>query len=145
PLLPVQAQNNTQEGAIATGKFFIEAHDYAIQTGDMQPLHEVLLKDGDANESIKELEKRLNEKGTWVGEKATKELVAVEPQNDESFFLQFLVTQPPHTHSTNKTEKAPKKKFDYAMNLVYKSDRWQIKSLASRYANDEEGQDNGSH
>ncbi|MDK8100574.1 DUF6318 family protein [Winkia neuii] len=131
PLLPVQAQNNTQEGAIATGKFFIEANDYAIQTGDTQPMQEVIAKEGTAKQDFSSVEETLSKKGTWVSDKIKTELMIAEPRENTDLYVQFAVTQPPQTSTKNPRKKNQGFSLYYGMNLIYSNGRWNVKDFYS--------------
>lgn len=132
PILPLEAQRNTQEGAIATGKYFIEAHDYAIQSGNTRPMQQVLAKEGSAQETFTEIETKLKADGKWTGKKASVSPDVAHPKEGDIFYTQFKVSFPTYTSIKEPEDRISGGIFLYGINLIYRDNMWEVRDFRSQ-------------
>ncbi|WCE45501.1 DUF6318 family protein [Winkia neuii] len=134
PTLPIEAQRNTQEGAIAAGEYFIKTHDYAVQTGDTAPMQRAIANEGLAPKEIAHLKAKIKKIGLWVSDRASMKFVASEPRDGGVLYVQYLVHNAPQTSVDDPTKKNNGAMLDYGINFLYIDGAWKVKEYGIREA-----------
>ena len=128
PKLPANLHEKSKTGAIAAAKYFLEAHYYAMSTGNMEPLDRVAETGAPIQQKLQAIRKTLTEYGPVKGAATYGEVANVQRLSDSRYVVTIAITG---SRSTG----------EYIVHATFKSGRWQIHDVNGRRTPSRDSQD----
>ncbi|MDU5161579.1 MAG: DUF6318 family protein [Winkia neuii] len=128
PKLPANIHEKSKTGAIAAAKYFLDAHYYALSTGNMEPLNRIAETNAPVQQKLRAIRKMLRDYGPVKGAPTYGEVANVQRLSDSRYVVTIAIA-------------GSRSAGEYIVDATFKSDRWRIHDVNGRRTPSRDSQD----
>ncbi|MDO4666083.1 MAG: DUF6318 family protein [Actinomycetaceae bacterium] len=130
PAFPLKGNEHTKDGAANVAAYWISATDYAIFTGNTEPMEKVTSTDQPAFRTIRAISESFKETGRYFGKPLKFALDIQELVSEDTFDNQFEVYEP--QRMTEKGEKIPEKHGLIKVRTKWVGAKWKVLEVGAK-------------